>query len=413
MLYKPVWAFIPMSRYHRPGFPARAAVRKELSSFWYRIHPVMHWQQRQRKELRTIPPYLLDRAAPMPDSVQCIHALQFALQGWRQNRAHGETVQVVVGAPGSGVERAVMELGKKRGWQMIGPPSPEQILCGGEAWLEQVQAERLAPLVLPYLGKCYLRHQEGLYLISRLLDWLQTTERRCLIACDSWAWAYLVHALQINVMLPEPMVLAPFDGPRLQFWLPSLSRRIHQNRFVFRTVGDGHPLFPMADRYAQDMSHLPEQEALYGEWVGVSYFIRQLAAYCHGLPEVVWTIWRQSLQVRHDVQLQQTAVRADAADERFTLWVPPWPHIKLPVVPAPIGTNECLVLHTLLLHGGMTAGLLAGLLPLSYSQVRRILHFFWEAGLLAYQAQSWQVSLLGYPAVRQFLAQEGYLVDDF
>ncbi|MCA9921631.1 MAG: hypothetical protein KC421_04630, partial [Anaerolineales bacterium] len=261
MLYKPVWSYVPMHQYSRPGFPAGEAVRKELVSFWHRMHPVAQLNRFKQKELRSIPPYLLDRAAPAPAAEQNMCALQVALQNWRQSRDVNETVQVIVDPPGSGGTGAVVNLAKRKGWQIIGPPSPEQILSGGEAWLEQVMADGLVPLVLPYLGKCYLRHQEGLHVISRLLDWLQTTKRRCLIACDSWAWAYLVKALQINVMLPEPMILASFDGPRLQFWLPFLSRRIHKGRFTFRDAGDGRPLFPLADRYEKDMQHLPEQDA--------------------------------------------------------------------------------------------------------------------------------------------------------
>lgn len=413
MLYKPVWAYIPLKQYHSPGFPVRAAVRKEMVSFWHRLHPVAHLQRYKQKSMRTIPPYLLDRAVPEANTLQSVCPLETALQQWQQSQNTQNGVQIIVAPPGSGAENAVVVLSKQQGWQTIGPPSAEQILKGGDAWLARLQEDGLVPLVIPALGKCYLRHQEGLLLMSRLLDWLQTTRRRVLIACDSWAWTYLVQTLQINVMLPEPWVQAPFDGPRLQFWLPSLSRRIHKGRFVFRNVADGQLTFPMADRYEHDMNHLSEQEELYGEWVAASYFVRQLAAYSRGLPEVAWRVWRHVLQVHQDVVLTKTAVLADASDDRFTLWVPSWSQVQLPIVPSPLGTDECFVLHTLLLHGGMTAELLADLLPLSYNQVRRILHFFAESELLTKQQESWRVALLAYPAVRQFLAQEGYLVDDF
>jgi hypothetical protein len=296
---------------------------------------------------------------------------------------------------------------------MVGSPSPTQILEGGSAWLAKVTEDNLLPLVIPRLGKCFIRHQEGLVLISRLLEWLQSTRRRCLIACDSWAWAYLVKALQIDVMLPTPMTLSPFDGSHCQFWLPSLASRIHKGRFFFRDISTGQPLFPMAERYFHDMEHLDNQEAVYGDWVGVSYFIRHIAAYGRGLPDVIWEIWRQCLQVSRDLPLNQAALEKQAKDKGYTVWVQSWSQLKLPVVPTPIGTDECFILHTLLLHGGMTAELLAALLPLSYNQVRRILHFFWDAELLEQVAETWRVRLFAYPAVRQFLAHEGYLVDQF
>ena len=102
MLYKPVWSYVPMHQYSRPGFPAGEAVRKELVSFWHRMHPVAQLNRFKQKELRSIPPYLLDRAAPAPAAEQNMCALQVALQNWRQSRDVNETVQVIVDPPGSG-----------------------------------------------------------------------------------------------------------------------------------------------------------------------------------------------------------------------------------------------------------------------------------------------------------------------
>ncbi|MCP5097922.1 MAG: hypothetical protein GY943_20435 [Chloroflexi bacterium] len=413
MLYKPVWEYVPLNQYERPNPPAREAMRNGVVSFWKRLHPVNQLNLMRRKELQSIPPYLLNRAAPVPDSNQVMHALDMALQGWRQSKEVRQTVQVIVGPPGSGVAEVVTELAKNKGWQIVGAPTTSQILEDGSAWLANVMEDNLTPLVIPWFGKCFLRHQEGLTLMSRLVDWLQGTKRRCLIACDSWAWAYLIKALQIDVMLPIPLTLAPFDGTRLQFWLPSLARRIHQGRFVFRDLSNGQPIFPMAEQYASDMKHIDKQESYYGDWVSVSYFIRQLAAYSRGLPGVVWAIWRECLQLSQDINLSKAARIEDLADDRFTVWVREWSQLTLPIVPAPIGTDECFILHTLLLHGDMTAQLLADLLPLSFNQVRHILHFFWEAEIVEQSDNVWRVSILAYPAVRQFLANEGYLIDRF
>ena len=235
MLYKPVWEYIPMNQYSRPIQPTTETVRQGIASFWNRVHPVSRMSMMRWEKLDTISPYLLNRAAPTPDSTQIVTALHDALQGWHNKSGNdaAQSVRVIVGAPGSSVDQVVTEMARQEGWQIIGSPSAAQILEGGAAWMEKVTEDGLGPLVLPRLGKCYLRHQEGLHLMSRLLDWMQTSNRRCLIACDSWAWAYLVKALQIDVLLPTPLALAPFDGARLQFWLPSLAQRVHKNRFEF------------------------------------------------------------------------------------------------------------------------------------------------------------------------------------
>jgi DNA-binding transcriptional ArsR family regulator len=86
----------------------------------------------------------------------------------------------------------------------------------------------------------------------------------------------------------------------------------------------------------------------------------------------------------------------------------------LPSLPRSAGTAESIILQTLLLHGGATAELLELLLPLSHNQVRHALHQLMEANLVELKADGrWRVTLLGYPAVWQFIENEGYLVDAF
>jgi hypothetical protein len=411
--YKPLWEYIPVDQYKSPSAPAREVVRNGIVSFWERLHPASGLRTMSSQMLRSIPFYLLDRAAPIPDSACMVVALQMALRGWQNGREPEQNVQVVVGAPGSGLEQTVTELAKQQGWQLMGPPEPEQILAGGHAWLDKAKDNGLVPLVIPRLGKCFLRHQEGLILMSRLLDWLQTTKRRCLIACDSWAWTYLMKSLQIDVMLPKPLALAPFDGARLQFWLPALSQQIHKGRFIFRDTENGRRIFPMFDLYDAALNGGSAQKERYGDWVGVSYLLRQLAAHSRGLPGVVWELWRRCLQIGTDVNLDKLVQEQAATDKRYTFWVRPWAHLKLPQVPGEVGTDESLVLHAILLHGGASAPLLGSLLPLSDNEVRRILHACWEWGLVEKKCSQWHVTLLAYPNVRNFLAMEGYLVDKF
>ena len=119
-----------------------------------------------------MPPYLLNRVAPPPDSGQIITALTAALHGWQLAKEGEQAIQMLVGPPGSGIEQATVALARQNGWQVMGAPSVRQILKGGDAWLDQVTRPALSPLVIPRLGKCFLRHQEGLELLSRLLDWL-------------------------------------------------------------------------------------------------------------------------------------------------------------------------------------------------------------------------------------------------
>ncbi|MCA9944206.1 MAG: hypothetical protein KC449_12030 [Anaerolineales bacterium] len=411
-LYKPLWEYVPITGYRRPAAPVHETVRHNCQSWLARLQPRLFRQN----HFFSMPPYLLNRAAPLPDSEQIITALTSALHGWEFSKESGQMVQVLVGPPGSGVEQAAVALAKQNGWQIMGAPTIRQILAGGDAWVEQVTRPALTPLVIPRLGKCFLRHQEGLELLSRLLDWLQTTNRRCLIACDSWAWAYLKKTLQIDVMLPTPLVLAPFDGAKVQFWLPFLANRIHNGRFIFRQMEDGRLIFPLAETYNKALAHYraPGEIERYGDWISVHHFFRQLAAYGRGLPGVIWQLWRQSLEIA--AEGKSFDLKAEASfddDKRYTVWVQPWSRLQLPTMPGGLGTNESLVLHTILLHGGASAALVADLTPLSHNEVRRILQMFWNANLLEKEEELWQVPLLAYPTVRNYLDNEGYLVDEF
>jgi len=272
----------------------------------------------------------------------------------------------------------------------------------------------LLPVVIPKLGSCFLSHHNGLELLGRLLDWLESSQRRCLLACDSWAWAYLVKALQIDAMLPTPLTLAPIDGKRLQFWLPTLART-NGGRFDFRDAGNGQSIFMPA---ANDDDLLcrnarPGQMEAFGEWAGAGYLVKQLAAYSRGLPEVAWRWWRECLQISPEAGNEITH-NVDQTHDWYTVWVKPWSLLPLPAVAHSTGTTESLILHTLLLHGGATPDLLELLLPFSHNEIRHALHQLMAARLVKITADGQrQVTLLGYPAVRQYMMNEGYLVDAF
>jgi hypothetical protein len=128
---------------------------------------------------------------------------------------------------------------------------------------------------------------------------------------------------------------------------------------------------------------------------------------------VAWNIWRECLQVTPDAK--KTIERKMArVDDWYTVWVKPWSQLPLPSVPQSAETTESIILHTLLLHGGATAELLEMLLPFSHNQVRHTLNQLMDVDLVEVKAgNQWRVTLLGYPAVRQFMENEGYLVDAF
>jgi hypothetical protein len=340
--------------------------------------------------------------------------LEDALQNWFFTRDPKRSVKVIVGPPGSNVDRTVAALARKKGWPIVGPPMPAEILAGGDAWMKNLDSDALLPVVIPKLGNCFLRHHKGLELLGQLLDWLESSRRRCLLACDSWAWAFLVKALRVDAMLPTPLTLAPLDGKRLQFWLPTLARA-GGGRFAFRDASSGQSIFmPAADD--DDLlcrNARPGQMEAFGEWAGAGYLVKQLAAYSRGLPEVAWRWWRECLQTTPESS-RDIDRDTNEAQDCYTVWVRPWSALPLPSIAHSTGTTESLILHTLLLHGGATPDLLELLLPFSHNELRHALHRLVSARLVKTMADGRrQVALLGYPAVRQYMKNEGYLVDAF
>jgi hypothetical protein len=413
-IYKPIWEYISLTQYLKPNAPASEVVRGRLNSVLRLLRPNSRQDSADHGLLCAAPPYLLKRAAPLPDLEQMVIALESALHDWCFTKDPKKSVKVIVGPPGSNVDQAVAILACQNGWPKLGPPTPAEILAGGSAWIQNIKGDELVPLVIPHLGSCYLRHQDGLILISRLLDWLESTRRRCLISCDSWAWAYLVKALQIDAVLPTPLTLAPIDGARLQFWLPTLART-NGGQFEFRDAGNGQRIFMVASNYDDLIRRnaRPGHMEAFGEWVDAGNLVKQLAAYSRGLPQVAWTLWRECLQVAPDAKKDIERKMAQA-DDWHTVWVKPWSQLILPSVPQSAGTTESIILHTLLLHGGATAELLELMLPFSHNQVRQALHQLMEVDLVEIKADNrWRVTLLGYPTVRNFMENEGYLVDVF
>jgi hypothetical protein len=414
-IYKPLWEYISLNDYAIPSPPTGTILQNNLKSMWRHLSPYSVKLRFQQRQMRTIPAYLLNRAAKTPDLNSVTAALMAALQQrWADKKDESTFVQVVVGPPGSQMDRVVNSLAKQSGWKILGPPSTSEILSGGKTWLENVDLLENAPLVIPRLEKCFLRHQDGLTLLDRLLDKLQESRRHYLIACDSWAWAYLEKTLHVGAMLSEPLTLAPLDGNKLQFWLPTLART-SKGQFAFRDSSNGQLIFPVTTNYEDQLliNARPGQMEFYADWVGGGGFLKQLTAYCRGIHQLVWLIWRECLQIRSNGNVDLSRLFVNGEDW-FTVWVKPLSDLVLPEIPPFSGNVFPMVLHTLLLHNGASIDLLDFLLPFSDNELRHAIAILSKAGLVCFdENKTYRVTLLGYPAVRRFIHNEGYLVDAF
>ncbi len=423
------WEYVTLDRFQAPRSSTKVAVHRGFSGLVERLKGWWRWLQRRGRQeevaepvialemLERIPPSRLDRIVPEPEWAGVARALEAALDGWLASDTPGPRVQVVVGAPHDGTPEAIVAWAQARGWSVIEAPRRDEVLAGGEEWMGRLTGGADEPVVIPRLEACYLRHHQGLALIRRLVDWLLARRRRCLIGCSSWAWAYLCRAMALGSVFPPPLTLQALDQERLQHWFADLATRSHDTPPAFRQSDNGKWVLPPPAPAEgaggggggdEDSEAKPE----------ISGFMGYLAAHSRGIPGVAWAIWRHGLRLVPDQKEDEGEEDREAREEAQardahtpTYWVRPWLQIRLPTVPEPPGRDVLFVLHALLLHGRLSARDLSRILPLSDFRILQLLDTLQVRSVLEPVGEEWQVAALGYPAVRQALVQEGYLVD--
>ncbi len=410
---RPLWEFVPIERYARPTEPTTEVVRKGIHGAWERLrqHSPPEKPLIADEDLSQVPEERLQEAAPPPAWDDAVSALDAALAPWLEAPEPASSVQVLVGPPFAGLSEIATHWAHAREWRLVTPPLPAQVLAGGGDWFSALESDDDTPLVMPSLEGCYLRHHDGLALIRRLIDWVCAYRRRCLLGCHSWAWAYLRKALEVDVVFPPPLTLQGFDDERLQRWFRSLASGAESAAFTFLQANSGKPVLNRVDHGAESKANEqgPNQTRQNDRSHGVTDFLKYVAGHSRGNPGVAWTIWRRSLHLAVSEEGQET----EAPDTGHVLWVKPWSQIDLPVCPSQLSQSDLLVLHALLLHGGLAAEFLPQLLPSTTTEIMHSLHELHARRMLDEVQGRWQVTALGYPAVRPILESEGYLTDPF
>lgn len=354
-------------------------------------------------DLRSAPDRLLDWVAPEPDwAVQGQPLLVDTLQSWLDAAPTDAGVRTFVDAPVSILRPAILAWAQQQDVFVVAPPTPKQILTADERWFDQWPLDPQVRLVFPRLEHCFLRHQNGLSLFRSLLERLWETQPPVIALADSWAWTYLHHALHADAVFTYPQTPAPFDENQLDRWLRQISLRNGHRRVIFRLTDDG--------RAVLDTNGDPSEDTADDHKERIS-FLKELAMRSRGNPRVAWAMWRHSLRVAAEDKVDEQVEENAEQDRGLTIWVYPWEDLALPEPPGDAGKVESFVLHTLLIHGGMTNALLMQLLPFSSTDVLNGLHRLQRAELIQRGDSGWYILPLGYPAVRAFLDQEGFPLD--
>ena len=395
------WQYVRSGDFAAPAGTVQQTVRTGLTGFWESL------RRRDGEEesvfepidnLHALPEPLLRRTVPLLDSAAAGKALTSCLQPWLDRDNDEQPAVVVLGPPHAGHQEMLRAWQAEHGWRLIEPPTPEKILAQDLDWLDALADDDGRPWVLPALEKLYLRHTSGLAIVRTLFDRLWRHEYpHGVIGCDSWAWSYLRYVWQGR--MPPTYALQALDSARLAAWIAGSAPGGRRKRFVYRQADDGAYVLP------------PDTNSDAGKERKASRFLDELAVYSHGNPGVSAAIWRQSLQAEADIRVEAPDEESTA---QLTIWVTPWERVKHPVLPSTLPRREMtMVLHTLLLHGGLSTEVLPQLLPLSTNEIMQAVVTLQSAGLVDAGDDCWRVSALGYPVVRQVLKEDGYLIDSF
>jgi hypothetical protein len=400
----PLWQVVSLDDYDRPEQPAREAVRKGLLSLFRGNEAEAPREPFITDEgLHPLPEDLLERAAPWPDWHGVVPALDRALPGFPGSDGSPPRAQILIGAPYSGVRETVRCWAEHHGWPIVEPPTPERILAQDEGWLESITAQEGPPVVIAELEHCLLRHPLGLGFVRRLLDALHRSPRPCLIAANSWAWAYLEAAIQIGDGLAPPITFQAFDAERLARWFRCLQR--FEEPAVFCRAEDGSLLLSTTKGLAEG-SRSDEEPTK-----SSTDFTRRLAGYSRGIAGVAWALWRRSLGVANPPNAEAHRVKLPGDFPGRVIYVRPWSRIDFRALPARTGLPELFLLQALLIHGGLPEPILTEVLPNIGSSGSSALRKLAAQGIVERHQGRWQVTPLGYPVTREALAGEGLFVD--
>lgn len=399
----PLFRYVPLADCAPPPWPAAANVRRGWQAFRRLIRPpsALEPPAVDPRSLARLPESLLEGVACQQRIEALTAALNCVFAPWATDATGGGQARVVVSATHCASRAALLAWGREHGWTVIEPPTAEEILSGGETWLANLAKMGRADCVLPRLERCFLRHADGLDLCRRLLGWLLARKGRCLVGCNSWAWAFLDAALGVESVLPGPWTLAAFDRAALERWFQELLIACPGQPPVFRNAANGRLVLasPTAAGQPENTAKADKRDD----------FLVHLAAGSRGIAAVAWALWRHSLRVAGTAQTSAEARETAAADFGTTIWVKPWAELNLPAPSPRARQSHRFILHALLIHGGLSEAAVGLLVPISGAVLCQSLRVLEAEGLIHQEDGVWQVTNCAYPAVRQSLVNEEYL----
>lgn len=390
-----LWEVVPLDAFSAPKSSSEQIVRKwdAFKRLFQRSSTTEESPFKPEAELRRLPRQFVEHLTEPVDWSSALSAFAAALNGWSGTAEEPEVI-FVVGPPWSGHAELLNAWASARRVFCVKPPTPQDILHNNLDWMQPL-SDSDAFWVMPELERCYLRHAKGLDMVRSFLEQaMRGVYGPGIIGCDSWAWTYLQYVWPVPCS--SVLTLQAFDAARLTRLLRQLSTARIKTRHCFKNVSNGETVLCTED----------------DESAEVNAVIRQIAVRSRGNVGLALSYWREALRSEPETSDEvESRNDADRSGNEHTVWVDSLP--TSPIPPDDGNDEVAFLLHTLLLHNGLSEELFQKVLPLGYLRIMALLLRLRRQRIVEQVAERWQIAPLAYIGVCTYLRQRNYLMDHF
>jgi len=370
----PLWEVVELDQFHTPEQTQASQWRRSLRSVstWLVGKNAAEQQVKEESELHALPEVRLAHLVPPIDWTPAAKSLAQQLEGQHA------PVTFFISTPYSGHASVVTHWAEKHHIACLAPPTLSELAEGSTQWVERCINQR--EWAVPALERYFLRHTQGVQGIREFLERaLSGRLGKGVIGCDSWTYAFLQRVIGI-------------DGAPV-FTLQSMESEQLSRYFAAMATYGGEPPAVYSTRTGkQVLSNSASKQN--GEEPNKE--LQRLAAHCRGHVGLAWHYWRERL-------------REPKAEDEEGLWLVD--ALAEAELSADTGDIATLVLHALLVHGGLDDHSLGEVLPFSHHEALNARLALQRKGIVSSSEGRWQITPLSYASVRQLLESRNYLVD--
>ncbi|MDQ7734813.1 hypothetical protein QT231_19070 [Halomonas sp. SpR1] len=375
----PLWAVVELEQFTTPEQTQASQWRRSLrsASTWLMGKNSAEQQVKEENELRALPEVKLAHLVPPIDWAPAAKALAQQLNDQKA------PVAFFITPPHSGHVAVVSQWAEAHRFACLPSPTLSELAEGDTQWIERCASQR--EWAVPALERYFLRHTQGIQGVREFLERaLSGRLGQGVIGCDSWAYAYLQEVIGIDGA--PVFTLQSMEGEQLSRYFADIATHTGAPPQVYSTR-TGNQVLAKTEGSAANKKAPPK---------GENKELQRLAAHCRGHIGIAWHYWRERL-------------REPLSDDEKALWLAD--ALAEAELPPDTGDVATLVLHALLIHGGLDDHSLGQLLPFSHHEALNARLALQRKGIVTSCEGRWQIAPLSYASVRQLLESRNYLVD--